>query len=484
MSRARGSVLVRGLVHRLRAREEVLPIELGLALGAAIARRIDDVLPPILTPTSVVLYFDGGVELVEVWTGTVADLGSIAPEQHLPGEPEVSATAGGVFGAGAILFELLTGQSPFLRDTEDATIQAVVSEPLPGPSTIRDGVPAAIDVVIESAMEKDHRDRYPTGAALADAIEAVAAANGITLAMEEVGKTAKRLVNGVRLAHTLRAITNNGAGTPGEDRSTRKMRITDIVALGIDRAAVTASEPTRTVSLGEPPERPPAPRDVLQIRIDGVKATMASASIPVVVDDGPTPASPASPASPARSEQTTARLRQRRATGSIAALALAAAVVALVAVPVFTDDGRGPAAAPVVAANALDRVIGAAPIVGAVAPAARSAVVAPATTVGAVAPVPVPVPVPPKPAAEIVPASDLAERAAGELARRAAGRRDWTGAARACARATELSSRKLRALCALAACRAERWDDHASYLRGLSSSRRSEIKRKCDGPST
>src|SRR5262245_39150519 len=107
-----GSVLVRGLIHRLRARDEVMPVECALAIAIAMSRRIDDVAPRRVTPSSVLVYFDGTVELAESWAGTPDEMGYVPPEQLLAGTAD-GGIAGAVFGTGALLYELLTGTAPF-----------------------------------------------------------------------------------------------------------------------------------------------------------------------------------------------------------------------------------------------------------------------------------------------------------------------------------------------------------------------------------
>jgi hypothetical protein len=478
-NRPRGNVLVRGMIHRLRAREELMPVELALALVAAIARRIDDARLSIVTPTSVVLHFDGAIELVDARTGTVADLGCVPPEQQLPGQAETVSRSSAVFGAGAILFELLTGQPAFERDGEQATARAVLCDPIPAPSAMRQGLPLAIDAVVESALRKDHRERYPTGAALAEAIERVAAGAGMALVMTDVGKLAKRLVHGVRLAHTLgRAITENG------ERSTRRMRITDLVALGIDRGSASGeANPNTQVALGRPATAPvavpvaagaAADADVLAIRISSGMPQLD------VRQELETPS------------ETIARLERRswRRSGALVGLALAGIVVIVIAAPRIATLIRNGGSARMSAVVAPDSPVHA-PVHGPgprEAEPARGAAAVPAI-VDAALPVAPPADVNHgvRPITSPSVAAPLSARTATKQIRRAVRRDDWPAAAAACFAAGErLTSRRTRALCALASCRADRWDQHALFVAGMSAERRADVARKCGdgGPST
>lgn len=93
----------------------------------------------------------------------------IAPEQ-IRGET-VDGRAD-QFSLGCLLFECLTGDVPFRRDTEVAVIYAHLRE---RPQAVSDrvrGAPADLDAVLARALEKDSRDRYGTCRELAAAAEA------------------------------------------------------------------------------------------------------------------------------------------------------------------------------------------------------------------------------------------------------------------------------------------------------------------------
>ncbi|MEC3953767.1 protein kinase [Nocardia sp. CDC153] len=83
-----------------------------------------------------------------------------------------------VYGLGATLYQLLTGQTPFPRPTAEATIEAQLTAPPPRPTAIRPELPVALDAVIARAMDKDPDRRYPScGALAADARAALAVAS-------------------------------------------------------------------------------------------------------------------------------------------------------------------------------------------------------------------------------------------------------------------------------------------------------------------
>src|SRR4051794_14255522 len=104
------------------------------------------------------------------WVGT---LGYVAPEQ-IRGE-RIDARAD-VYALGCVLFHALTGQAPYLRETEEATLWAHLHDPPPPASMLTPGVPDAFDAVIERALAKDPDERYQSAGDLGRA--AVAAATG------------------------------------------------------------------------------------------------------------------------------------------------------------------------------------------------------------------------------------------------------------------------------------------------------------------
>ena len=89
-----------------------------------------------------------------------------APEQLLALAIDARAD---VYGLGCVLYEALTGQVPFPRDSAPATMFAHVEAPVP---TVPQA--PAFDAVIATAMAKDPQARYPTAGELGRAALAAA----------------------------------------------------------------------------------------------------------------------------------------------------------------------------------------------------------------------------------------------------------------------------------------------------------------------
>jgi serine/threonine protein kinase len=87
----------------------------------------------------------------------------VAPEQIL-GEPVDGRTD--VYSLGCVLYQCLSGQIPFPRPTDVATIYAHLHDETP---VLPDGAFPGMDPVIARALAKDKEDRYPSCSALVEA---------------------------------------------------------------------------------------------------------------------------------------------------------------------------------------------------------------------------------------------------------------------------------------------------------------------------
>ncbi len=96
--------------------------------------------------------------------GTVAYL---SPEQV---ERGIADARSDVYGAGILLYEMVTGSVPFAGETPLAVAYQHVNAAVPAPSSIRHGVPAALDAIVARATARDSDDRYPSAAAFLAAV--------------------------------------------------------------------------------------------------------------------------------------------------------------------------------------------------------------------------------------------------------------------------------------------------------------------------
>ncbi|MGV1007657.1 MAG: Stk1 family PASTA domain-containing Ser/Thr kinase [Dermatophilaceae bacterium] len=125
-----------------------------------------------IKPANVMLSHTGDVKVMDfgiaraiadtaaTMTQTQAVLGTaqyLSPEQA-QGMP-VDARSD-LYSTGCMLFELLTGRTPFVGDTPVAIAYQHVGEAPPRPSTLASGIPPAYDAVVLHAMVKDRDARY------------------------------------------------------------------------------------------------------------------------------------------------------------------------------------------------------------------------------------------------------------------------------------------------------------------------------------
>ena len=160
--------------HRF-AEAESLGVAAAVADGLAAVHELG-IVHRDLKPANVLIGADGVVRLSDFGIavglmdetaltaedGVVGTLRYLAPER-LAGSPATPATD--VWGLGTVLYEMLTGIAAFPATTLAARVKAA-STPIARP----DGLSDATWAVLARAVASDPGDRYPDGAAMADAL--------------------------------------------------------------------------------------------------------------------------------------------------------------------------------------------------------------------------------------------------------------------------------------------------------------------------
>ncbi len=173
----------KGIVHR-----DIKPANVMIGRGGAIkvmdfgiARAIADSAATMTQTQSVV--------------GTAQYL---SPEQA-QGKP-VDARSD-LYSTGCMLFELLTGRTPFVGETAVAIAYQHVGEAPTPPSAFRAHVPATFDAITMHAMVKDRDARYQTALEFRD--DLVAAREGRPISAAAVGSTGGRAISGADADHRI-----------------------------------------------------------------------------------------------------------------------------------------------------------------------------------------------------------------------------------------------------------------------------------------
>jgi serine/threonine-protein kinase len=131
----------------------------------------------ILDPSGTLKVMDFGIARLAVRTEGMTQAGMaigtpeyMAPEQLLGLDVDFRAD---LYAAGAVLFECLTGRTPFVADTPVVLVAKQIEGAPPAPSSLRADVPAALSDVILRTLSKDRVDRPASAAALHDLLEGI-----------------------------------------------------------------------------------------------------------------------------------------------------------------------------------------------------------------------------------------------------------------------------------------------------------------------
>ena len=107
---------------------------------------------------------DGGDDKLTLQGAVLGSPPYISPEQargrgHVDGRSDI-------YSLGGLAYYLVTGQSPFVRDTAMELLVAHVHEPVTPPRQVRPEVPIDLEEVILTCLRKNPAERYPDIAAL------------------------------------------------------------------------------------------------------------------------------------------------------------------------------------------------------------------------------------------------------------------------------------------------------------------------------
>lgn len=176
-----------------------------------------------VSPQNIIILFSGGVKLVDFGVAKAASkihqtrvgtlkgkLAYMSPEQCLANTVDHRAD---IFSAGVVLWELCTRRRLFKREQEAATINAIVSNPIPLVRELNPKISEVLEGIIARALQKDPKDRFDSAGemsiALREYIRMSSAAAGVHdisafahLVFAERARTKRRLLDDIRAGGT------------------------------------------------------------------------------------------------------------------------------------------------------------------------------------------------------------------------------------------------------------------------------------------
>ncbi|HEY0715925.1 MAG TPA: serine/threonine-protein kinase, partial [Polyangia bacterium] len=186
---------VSAIITRMIDRGQPLPVEIVVRIvmdvcaGLHYAHTLAEEGQPLgiihrdVSPSNIMVSYQGAVKLLDFGIAKAASrvtatrTGNIkgkflfvAPEQ-VRGEP-IDARVD-LFSLGITMFSLLTGEHPYRRDNEVATLNAIANADPPDVRTLRPDISEPTAAVVRKAMARDKNQRFQSAAEMGEALQAV-----------------------------------------------------------------------------------------------------------------------------------------------------------------------------------------------------------------------------------------------------------------------------------------------------------------------
>ncbi len=166
-----------------------------------------DVVHRDVNPQNIMLRFDGSVQLLDFGVAYVNEtqqdtragavkgkINYMAPEQLFEGGA-IDCRAD-IFALGICLYEMLSGIRLQKRASMRETLEAVLTEPAPSLRGGPTGITAALDDVVQRALQKRPEQRFQTAGELQDALEAYLAQSGEVASRRRIAELIQALFPG------------------------------------------------------------------------------------------------------------------------------------------------------------------------------------------------------------------------------------------------------------------------------------------------
>jgi serine/threonine protein kinase len=166
-----------------------------------------------VSPQNILVTFDGVVKIVDFGVAKATEQASKTKSGVLKGKyaymsPEQVRSKpldarSDVFSVGVVMYEMVTGRRLFKRDSEMATLDAVISAVVPKPRRFDTSVPPEVESIILKALAQRPKDRYQS-------------AQEMQLAIEDVMIELQLPASSAHLAAFMQEIYTQGEGDEGK----------------------------------------------------------------------------------------------------------------------------------------------------------------------------------------------------------------------------------------------------------------------------
>lgn len=162
-------------VHTALSIDKIVDIAVQIADGLAYAHK-NGIVHRDIKPANIMLVHgdrvkitDFGIARMSTSSGTLAGTVMGSPRYMAPEQVVGKAVDGrsDLFALGVVLYELLTGESPFDGDNINTTMYRIVNEVPSPPRTLNPRIPEVFDYIVTKSLAKQPEDRYQSAKELA-----------------------------------------------------------------------------------------------------------------------------------------------------------------------------------------------------------------------------------------------------------------------------------------------------------------------------
>ncbi|MFK7817653.1 MAG: protein kinase [Planctomycetaceae bacterium] len=162
-----GYAHAQGVLHRDLKGKNVVLGDFGevMVLDWGLARRIDST--DVDRPSDETLPITGSTSTTQTEDGSVIGTPAfMAPEQAMGKRSEMNERTD-VYGLGAVLYQVLTGEAPFGSGDSSKILNRVLNDTPPAPATHWAEVPRGLEAICMKALSREQQSRYETATAFA-----------------------------------------------------------------------------------------------------------------------------------------------------------------------------------------------------------------------------------------------------------------------------------------------------------------------------